>query len=259
MKSLDKALGLLDVFTPAAPVWSAEDLIRFSGASASSCYRYIRALHKAGLLARVANGSYTLGPRILEFDRTTRLCDPVYVAGGPAMRRLADETGYSVILCILYSDSVMCVREALSRGAPPELFSRGQKRPLFSGAAAKSILAWLPPHQLKSLFAKHRRTIAAAGLGADWDAFRKTLRQIREDGYCITSGEFNPGIVAIGAPLFNRAGDVLGSLSLAASTRSVNLAKFRGLTERVVQTAGEATERIASAQNMMDLPARAVG
>ena len=120
----------------------------------------------------------------------------------------------------------------------PELFSRGQKRPLFSGAAAKSILAWLPPHQLKSLFAKHRRTIAAAGLGADWDAFRKTLRQIREDGYCITSGEFNPGIVAIGAPLFNRAGDVLGSLSLAASTRSVNMAKFRGLTGRVVQAAG---------------------
>ena len=37
------------------------------------------------------------------------------------------------------------------------------------------------------------------------------------------------------------------------------MAKFRGLTGRVVQAAGEATERIASAQNMMDLPARAVG
>lgn len=259
MQSLQRMLGLLDVFTQAAPVWSAEDLIRFSGTSASTCYRYIKALHKAGLLARVANGSYILGPRILELDRTTRLCDPVYTAGGPVIRRLCEETGHSALLCILYSDSVMCVREALSRSAPPELFSRGQRRPLFSGAAAKAILAWLPPHQLRSLYAKHRKTIASAGLGADWDSFRKALRRIREQGYCLTSGEFNPGIVAIGAPLFNRDGDVLGSLTLAAAAAKIDVNRFRGLADKVVRAAKEATERIARAQNMVDLPARAVG
>jgi DNA-binding IclR family transcriptional regulator len=258
MNSLEKALGLLDVFTPAAPVWSAEDLKRYSGASPATCYRYLKTLHKAGLLARVGNGSYTLGPRVLELDRIARQCDPVYIAGGPVIKRLSDKTKHSALLCILYSGKVMCVREALSPGAPPELFSRGQSRPLFTGATAKAILAWLPAHQLRSLHAKHRKAIAAAGLGADWDSFRKALRQIRDDGYAYTRGEFNPGIVAIAAPLFNRAGDVLGSLAVAASDK-VDLAKFRLLSKDVMAAAREATERIGSAQNLMDLPARAVG
>lgn len=259
MNSLEKALGLLDVFTQAAPVWSAEDLMRYSGASPATCYRYIKTLHKAGLLARVANGSYTLGPRVLELDRIARQCDPVYIAGGPVIKRLAERTRFSALLCILYSGKVMCVREALAPGAPPELFSRGQSRPLFSGATAKAILAWLPAHQLRAIFAKHRKSLAVAGLGADWDSFRKALRQIRQDGYSLTTGEFNPGITAIAAPLFNRAGDVLGSLAVAAAAEKVQPAKFRLLAKDVVAAAQEATDRIGSAQNLMDLPARAVG
>ena len=72
-------------------------------------------------------------------------------------------------------------------------------------------------------------------------------------------GEFNPGIAAIAAPLFNRAGDVLGSLAVAASAEKIDLAKFRLLAKDVLVAAREATDRIASAQNLMDLPARSMG
>src|SRR5581483_955368 len=46
-RSLGKMLELLSVFTTAAPAWSTEDLIRFSGTSRSTCYRYIKTLHGA--------------------------------------------------------------------------------------------------------------------------------------------------------------------------------------------------------------------
>jgi DNA-binding IclR family transcriptional regulator len=160
---------------------------------------------------------------------------------------------------MLFSDTVMCVREELSPTAPEGLFSRGQKRPLFSGAASKVILAHLPAHQLRRLFAKHRKSIAAAGLGADWERFRKTLRSIRQDGYCVTSGEFAPGIIGIAAPLFSRAGSVLGSLGLAMSASKAVRRQLPALTETVVKAAGQATEKIRSEERGMDLPARAVG
>lgn len=259
MNSLEKMLGLLDVFTPAAPVWSTEDLIGYSGSSRSTCYRYIKVLQRAGFLTPIANGSYILGPRIIELDRHIRMCDPVYVAGGPPMHRLAARTGHNALLCILFSDTVMCVREAINPDAPAGLFSRGQKRPLFLGAASKVILASLPPHQLRSLFAKHRKSIAGAGLGASWESFRKTLRQIRLDGYCLSIGEFNPGIVGVAAPLFNGAGSVLGSLGIALSDSTADRSKFPALAEAVMKAAQEATERIGSGDYGVDLPARAVG
>ena len=98
--SLEKMLALLDVFTVAEPAWSTDDLIKFSGTSRSTCYRYIKVLQEAGLLTPVAGGAWMLGPRVIELDRTMRMCDPVTIAGGPPMRQLAQDTGLSALLCV---------------------------------------------------------------------------------------------------------------------------------------------------------------
>ncbi len=257
--SLEKMLSLLDVFTTAAPTWSTEDLIRYSRTSRSTCYRYIKTLQGAGLLTPVAGGAWMLGPRIIELDRTMRLCDPVTIAGGPPMRDLAAETGFSALLCVLFSGTVMCVDDVPAAGAPAGLFSRGQRRPLFAAAASKVILAHLPPHQLRALFARHRTAIAAAGLGADWDSFRVALRAIREAGYCVTVGEFRPGILGVAAPLFNAEGGVLGSLGIATEAHRVPPGARPALAARVMKAAQEACARIAAEQPRAALPARAVG
>jgi DNA-binding IclR family transcriptional regulator len=258
--SLEKMLALLDVFTRTAPAWSTEDLIGLSGTSRSTCYRYIKVLQDAGLLTPVAGGAWMLGPRVIELDRTMRLTDPVTIGGGPPMRRLAKETGHSALLCVLFSGTVMCVDDnAPAAGAPPGLFSRGQRRPLFTGAASKAILAHLPPHQLRALFARHRMAIAGAGLGADWDAFRGALRAIREAGHSVTVGEFRPGILGIAAPLFNAEGGVLGSLGIAAEAHRVSAKARTALAARVMTAAKEACTLIAHEQPHGARPARAVG
>lgn len=257
--SLEKMLALLDVFTSAAPAWSTEDLIRFSGASRSTCYRYIKVLQDAGLLTPVAGGAWMLGPRVIELDRTMRLCDPVTIGGGQPMRRLAKQTGHSVLLCVLFSGTVMCVDDVPATGAPAGLFSRGQRRPLFAGAASKAILAHLPPHQLRALFARHRAAIAASGLGADWDAFRDALRAIREAGHSVSIGEFRPGILGIAAPLFNAESGVLGSLGIATEAHRVSAKKRAALAEEVMEAAKEACSLIAQEQPRASRPARAVG
>ncbi len=252
-------LALLDVFTPAAPVWSSEDLIRYSGMAASTCYRYLKILHTSGLLARVANGSYVLGPRIIELDHTMRLSDPVYVLGTPVVEELQRKTGHNALLSILYSDSVMCVQDALSPKAPAEIFRRGQKRPLVAGASAKIILAFLPLHQLRSVYAKHRKAIASTGLGADWPRFKTILRDIRKAGFSMSMGEYNPGIISIAAPLFNKNNEVLGSVTLAASVSQVREPIFREFIPDVVQAGEEITARISSESRLPALAARAIG
>jgi DNA-binding IclR family transcriptional regulator len=252
-------LGLLDLFTTAAPAWATEDLIRVSGTSRSTCYRYIKSLQAVGLLTPVAGGAWMLGPRIIELDRTMRLCDPVTAGGVPAMQRLATEAGQTGLLCLLFSGTVMCVADAPAPGAPAGLFSRGQRRPLFTGAASKVILAHLPPHQLRAIFARHGSTIQAAGLGGDWENFRHALREIREAGHCITQSEFMPGIVGIAAPLFNAEGGVLGSIGIAAPFEKVPGPARQALAEKVMEAARQACASIADQEQLAALPARAVG
>ena len=259
MSSQDKMLSLLDAFSVEAPVWSAEELAARFELPPSTCYRYLKSLHGAGLLARVGSGSYMVGPRVLALDRTARLSDPVYSVGSPIVATLSRRTGFSALLSVLYSDSVMCVQQVATDDAPAGLFGRGQQRPLVAGATANIILAHLQPHQLRSVFNKQRERIAAAGLGQDWETLRAKLATIREAGYSFSLGEYRSGIAGLAAPLFNREGEVLGSIALATSTKSPQLEAFKSLAPKVIKAAAEISRGIADSANTVDLPARALG
>lgn len=256
--SVVRLLGILDLFTPAAACWFIDDLIRAQGMSRSTGYRYVKALNDAELLAAVSNGYYILGPRIIELDRQIRQCDPLYISGGPSMEWLVKKSGHSALLCALFSGSVLCVREELTSESPENIFTRGQRRPLFRGAASKIILAHLRPHQLRNLYAKHSKLIASSGLGANWESFRTALREIRDNGFVRTTGEFRPGVVGISAPIFNSQGLILGSVGITGAENRFK----RGDTERVasfvMKAAREITDRIAVLDIGMDRPARAV-
>ena len=73
--SLERLLGLLDLFSMDAPVWSTEAMMQATGSTRSTCYRYLKVLQAAGFLTPVAQGAYILGPRIIELDRQLRLRD----------------------------------------------------------------------------------------------------------------------------------------------------------------------------------------
>jgi DNA-binding IclR family transcriptional regulator len=258
MSSLIRLLSLLDIFTPTTPVWPSDALIGHLECAPSTGYRYIKALHEAGFLTRVANVSYALGPRVLELDRINRVSDPIYVAGTPVIRRLARKTGCSALLCELFGDSVVCVQRQLNSEGLENLFDRGQSRPLFAGASAKAILAWLPSHQLKNLFTKHYEAIEHAALGDSWESFRSNLRAIRELGYSQTISEFHAGIASIGAPLFNRQREVVGSLVLAASTEGLDARAFAALAPEVVAASQSVTQALAEPHISDVLAARAL-
>jgi DNA-binding IclR family transcriptional regulator len=257
--SLVRLLGLLDLFTPGAPAWPIDALIRSHGMSRSTGYRYVKALNDAGLLAAVSNGYYILGPRVIELDRQIRQCDPLYIAGGPVMKQLSAATGQSVLLCALFSGSVLCVREELTPASPPNLFTRGQRRPLFQGAASKIILPYLRPYQLRSIYAKHAKTIATSGLGSDWESFRSALAKMRRDGYILTIGEFNPGVFGISAPIFNRSRHILGSIGVAGAEEKLSRGETDRIAPLVMKAAEKVTERISAMSIGMDRPPRAVG
>jgi DNA-binding IclR family transcriptional regulator len=257
--SIGRMLGILDLFTPAAPVRPVSDLVNYLGTSRSTSYRYIKALHEAGLIEAVANGKYVLGPRFLEFDRQIRMSDPLYKAGGKILRQLVKRTGHSALLCALYRDSVMCIREDLAEGSPPNLFSRGQRRPLFSGAASKVILPYVPPHRLRSIFQQHQRTIARAALGTDWQSFREKLAAIRKDGFVVSHGEFNQGVFGVSAPVFNAEGLAVGSVGIAGDEDRLDRKNLPAYSSEVVKAGQLLTEAIADAGDELILPPRAFG
>ena len=216
MAGSDRAVRALKLFTVEQPDWTVEGVAAALGVSTSSAYRYVATLEEAGFVTTVSNGRYTLGPAFIEGDRQIQLTDPLLRSAQPVMSEMlrfapADS---AVLLCRLYRDTVLCVHQATGSSHPPELsYQRGRPMPLFRGATSKVILAGMTGRDLRRLFRKRQADIDAAGLGRDWDTFRRALAQIRKEGHLVTRAELDQNPTGIAAPIFDIAKRVLGSLS----------------------------------------------
>src|SRR5262245_25347668 len=240
----DRLLAALALFTIERPQWTVEAAAEQLGVSAKTAYRYFKQLTGTGLISPVAGAGYTLGPAIVQMERQIQATDPMLTAARTVMVDLIQHVveGSTAILCRLFHDRVMCMHQVMGRGPQePVSYERGRLMPLYRGATAKTILAHLPARTLKSLFTHDASEIAAAGLGNSLDEFRRALAALRRAGICITHGEVDHGRTGIGAPIFDRDGAVLGSLSLALPSARIDealitrVALLTGLGAREVE------------------------
>ncbi|MGW2169518.1 IclR family transcriptional regulator [Streptomyces sp. NPDC001705] len=246
--SLAKMLHILELFSEARPVWSTVEILEALETSRSTGYRYIKTLHEAGLLAAVRNGHYSLGPRIIEMDLQIRMTDPLLLASEGVLEDLVDRIGHSALLCTAFRDAVLCVGEARAPSSPENRFSRGQRRPLFQGAVSKVILAHLPHHRLKAIYARQSGEIEKAGLGDDWSTFRAALGEMKRAGYSLTVGEFNPGVYSVAAPILTDQKTSLGSVGVAWNENERRDVEVQDAVLAVKQAAATISERLLENQ-----------
>lgn len=213
--SLARMLSTVDIFSEDASVWTVGAIAARLGYTRATAYRYVGELCDAGLLTRLAQGAYALGPRIIELDRQIRHCDPFLRAGERVMEGLLrPNRGQVVLLCSLFRDQVLCTHQA-SRDTELALsYTRGRPMPLFRGATSKVILACLPERRLTRLFVENQAEIRKAGLGRTRQEFLAALKAIRRQGWSITHAEIDPGVIGIAVPVFDGERSVIGSLSI---------------------------------------------
>jgi DNA-binding IclR family transcriptional regulator len=211
--SISRVLGILDLFTPDAPVWTVDLLVDRLGLGRATIYRYIRALCDAGFLVPVAGAGYVLGPRFIEFDRSIRLADPLLQIAPPVMAELREAVNGAQLLCAFYGLRVLSVLQDKTDPNITMSMERGRPFSLFQGSPSRVILAHLPPYQLRNLALNHQKDIAAAGLGENWTQFRDAMRVIRRTGYLVAS-DIDKALIGISAPIFHAPGAIAASLCL---------------------------------------------
>lgn len=211
--SLERMLRVLDIFTEATPIWAVDDMGAALGYTRSTVYRYVRELADADLLFQLEAGRYTLGARIITWDRQLRVSDPLVRAAKQLEPELPQWSEHQVwLVCRLFKNQVVCIHQ--SGCLTDEVsYARGTPRPLFMGATSKAILANLGTRQHNQLFLENPQLIGQSNLGQTWDEFRRSLQRIRRKGFVITAAEVDTGVYGLAAPIFDGDGRVVGSIS----------------------------------------------
>ncbi len=241
MKRADRLHHILRLFTVDRPVWTIEEASSVLDVSISTVYRQFGALVRSGLLDAVEESRvYVLGPAIIEMDRNIRFSDPLITVAKPAMRWLAEQTPVpcAVLLCRLYRDRVMCIHQEEKGESGNEVsYERGRPMPLSKGAPSKTILSQLPSRRLNAL-ASQLENDKSEQEALKSPQFRKELGGIRKQGYAITRGEVDAGVIGIAVPLTTPLRGIVASLGVACfeSPDDLIVARVRALLVATAET-----------------------
>lgn len=244
--SLERMLGILNVFDERHPEWTPDELIGRLGYSRPTLYRYLRTLKDAGLVVSINQANYMLGPKIVEMDFLLRKADPLVLEGQPLIEELAARYPGTAFLSRWYRDRVLCVASVRTSEEAVSSYPRGRPMPVGKGATSHAILAFLPRRQAVPLIDSRLEVFREIGFGGDREAVLQRFRAIRRDGFCIARGQVTPGVVGTAAPVFDSGAAPIASLCLTMADRHADAIDLRQLGREVAETAGRISQRLSS-------------
>lgn len=219
MKAVEKSLRVLDQFTFARPEWGLLELSEVSALPVSTLHRIVTVLKRNGLLTQDRDTKkYRLGYGAIELGRRAAASLPIRRVADSVMRRLAEETGETIVLTVLNDvrDRAVCIERIESRFDLRLHLDVGTMSYLHAGASSKVLLAYMPERELEQLAARVGFPKLAPGTIDDLDALKAELHKIRERGYAFSREETDVGAWGVAAPVLDHSGGIIAGVGIAS-------------------------------------------
>lgn len=216
IKSLEKALMILDCFSYQNREMSLTDLVHQTGIHVSTAKRLVSHLTHRGYLQRdPGTRRYRLGLRLFEMGGIVFSSFSFRKASSYAMSRLQSETGATVLMGALMEEQLVYVDKREGLGPIGVLSDVGQKRPPHYGMLGMVLMAHLGSDEVDRIIRKYPLEAHTPRSITDPDAFSIRLEQIRRQGYILEKGEAVEGTIGISAPIRNYTRKVIAALGIS--------------------------------------------
>lgn len=222
-KTLSKALYLLTLFNEDEPFLTTEDLSKMTNVPKPTVYRLLKTLvdfnfvQKVGLYqgkARIESDYYQLGIKCLEIGAIAASQLEIRKIALPYMKQLRDMLQESVQLIIRDQSEVVYIEKVESIKNVRLYTKIGRRAPLYAGACPRAILSFMDDDEIRDVLKKPLVSVGPNSC-TDRKAIWDLILQARTEGYTFSDSELEGGSAAFATPIFDRFGNIAGSLSIA--------------------------------------------
>jgi IclR family transcriptional regulator, KDG regulon repressor len=217
VQAVDRAMEVLAALAEEGAQSSLQQLSERLGVAPSTIHRILTTLERTGMVERAVGGGYLPGPKIADLYHARAQGTDLRARALPYLHELRQLTEETVSLHVRRHAQQVCLE---SLDSPHELCIRlvvGSATPLCDGSTGRVILAHLPVDEARRILLE-----ACAPGGANregWVGDRLyELHLVRASGYAIGQNEPQLGMAAVSAPIFDRAADVVGALTVSGPT-----------------------------------------
>lgn len=215
VKSLAKALRVLECFSVQQPELGITDLSEQLGITKSNVHNIISTFQQLGYIRKMPNGKYALGLKMLEYAFIINQHLGYPKAVYDVLLETAGQTNQVVYFGIPYGQDVLYLYVAHPIARMNELPYReilGEKAPLCSTGIGKAILAFFPEEEWPDRIPEHITRFTPNTLTEREDILDE-LKRVRRRGYAIDDNEREINLRCVGVPVYNTLGQLVAGMS----------------------------------------------
>jgi IclR family transcriptional regulator, KDG regulon repressor len=229
--SVNRALDVLEAFTPEQPSWGLSPLARELDIGKATLHRLLKNLEDRGYVMQDEDTRlYRLGFRPLRIAQAALVNTPSEVAL-PHLRRAARTLGEQTTLWVLEGSEAVCVAKVPGTNPLRAHTNLGAREPARFLASGRCLLA-------------HRDTADQRRiLGKEYEKLADELSEARQQGYVISNRRW-PEVMAVSAPVRDHRGRVIAAMSLSGPAARLHGQELANATETVRSAALETSKAL---------------
>ena len=211
-----RAFKILDTFQNGKPELSLKDISEITGLNKTVALRLLNTLIHLNLVVKShGSKSYRLGPRLFEYGSRFVAQLDIRKLALPYMSEIVTQTMDTAYLMIRSGDEALML-ERVEGEALGSLVgtSVGGRLPLHVGAAPMVLLLDMDEEEIVALVKRKYLQRLAANTVENIGSLLEKIKKIRENGYTIAVEDPTPGVVSLGAPVYNYDGKVVAGISI---------------------------------------------
>jgi DNA-binding IclR family transcriptional regulator len=245
VQSIERAISILQAFTVDEAELGVMEISRRVVLPKSTVYRLLSALVDGGLINQSEEtGKYRLGLELITLANNVLAYADLQRIARPHLRRLADKLNETVNLSILDRDEVINLEQFIS---PGRLIMRvgwvGRRMAAHAVSSGRAILAYLPEDELKRLLKTPLPAYTPHTI-TDHEKLLDELSQVRKQGYSVAFEEFEIGLNAVSAPIWDHQSRVAASVSVSGPSYRFTRERVPQITSELVQTTQKITQEL---------------
>ncbi len=219
VKSVERALDLLDVLAGSTDGMTVSDLARRLGSSKSAVFALLQTLLARRIVADTGAGSsrrYRLGLGLARLGDQAMSAMSLREVAAPVLRALRDATGATTRLAVLEGAYAVAVSRVDAPQAVRFDLRMGERELPHCSGVGKALLSALPESQVRKIISEVGLPQRTRHTITDIDTLLNHLAQAAGAGYTIDDEEDADGIFCVGSPVFDHTGECAGAISITA-------------------------------------------
>jgi DNA-binding IclR family transcriptional regulator len=223
MKTVKKALALLDSFTAETHTQGVSEIARKLGFHKSTTYSLLSSLRESGYVVfNPDSRKYSLGFKLLDLAGRIQYRRDLISLSLPILRALSEAIQEDVALSILIEGKRVCIALVESRCFVRQFVPIGKALHAHCSAAGKVLLAHCSAPEIDDILSRHGLPRFTKNTITQKKRLMAELEKIRKDGFGESREEYGADSAALAFPIFNRKREAQATLSIQSTVTRLN-------------------------------------